>query len=261
MTKIYHARNINEKISSQLINQVKLFPFLRAHFSLATADGDGKILCDDGYSFNLEGSVVGLVTRGASGVTVGCTRFNGTSHYLVQPATINNNQDLGILGTESYVYSARRGLTLGCWFYPTIVDATARHLVGKFTTTGNQRSYVLRIISTNKLAFSLSADGTSTLTTVTSDVTISTNQWYFAVGQFTPSTEMRLFLNGTWYSNTTSIPASIFDSTAKFTVGAGNDGTNNFFGGDIRNVFVCAGQFSQSVIEDYYNNVKSFFGL
>jgi len=134
-----------------------------------------------------------------------------------------------ILGTETYVTAAQRGLMMYLWFWVDAVTANVG-LIGKFATAGNQRSYVLRINSaSNTLDFIVSSNGTAE-TTVSSTVALTLGVWNFIAARYTPSTELALWHGSstgyTKYTNTTAIPASVANSTTRFEIGGMNTGAN-----------------------------------
>lgn len=108
----------------------------------------------------------------------------------------------------------------------------------KWGAVGN-KSYQLVRNSSGYGVFSISSNGTA-VTSVTGTYAIPNNQWVLMVGIYTPSTSMDLFTipfipNGVnidtyKYTNTTSIPAAIFNSTAPFTIGSNGIGGEQFKG-------------------------------
>jgi hypothetical protein len=88
-------------------------------------------------------------------------RFNYTNlipfvFFTAASSTILSRADGGaanwadVLGTEAYIASANRGLTIGCWVYPTVT--TAASVMSKWGAAG-QRSYELRVNGTSQFAF------------------------------------------------------------------------------------------------------------
>lgn len=117
-------------------------------------------------------------------------------------------------------------LTIGCWCWIDALDTTTRGLIGKSNSTGNQRGYTLFKTNSDVLRFQVSSDGTAT--TLIDSAAPAAGAWLFAVGRYFASTSLDLFIGQsgvfTQYTNTTSIPASIFNSTAPFEIGAVNNG-------------------------------------
>lgn len=164
---------------------------------------------------------------------------------------------LEILGTEAVFNSAVRGLTCGLIFYSTVAGSN-QGLLSKWTTTGNQRSYRIIKTSGNLADFSVSSNGTAE-TTVTSAAQISLNAYHVAVGRFTPSTELALWLDGVKAVNTTSIPASVFNSTTAFELARYNGAT--LLTGRIVAGWLAANTWSDSICMSVWNRCQNFLGL
>ncbi len=130
--------------------------------------------------------------------------YNGSANYSHRPA--------GAL-------KAINGLTCGGWFQMTSND----HLMGAWQTAANQ---VWRLfVNSSAPTFYVSSTGANTFSVAAANVTAG--QWYFVAARYTPSTELAIWLNGTKTTNTTSIPASLFDSTtARFSIGGDHAGAN-----------------------------------
>lgn len=145
----------------------------------------------------------GAVTLGLFGITP-IAQFSGSNHFSITSAAVNK-----ITGA----------LTVICFFRLNALGAE-QGLISKWGAAGN-RSYRLLISSLNAILFQVSSNGTLT-TTATSTLTPVVDTWYFALGEYNPSTSLTLVVNGTTDINTTSIPASIFDSTAALLLGSTN---------------------------------------
>lgn len=139
--------------------------------------------------------------------------LDGTGDYLHR----SDETDLDILGTETIYNSASRGLVMGGWFYLNTVGS-AGLLGGKWTPGGNLRSYQLSFSNTGVVRGNISSNGTAVTTVNGSTVTAAT--WFFAAMRFVPSTSLDIMVNGVISSNTTSIPAAIYNSTAALYIWA-----------------------------------------
>src|SRR5690606_32777454 len=95
-------------------------------------------------------------------------------------------------------------------------------------TANNQLAYWIDRPASGFARFSVSSNGTdATVKTVESTVKPRVGRWEFLVARFTPSTELALFLSGKKDVNTSSIPATLWNSSSPFTVGAyGGSGTS-----------------------------------
>jgi hypothetical protein len=168
----------------------------------------------------------------------------------------------GLSDSDGNPGAAFVGLTFGGWFQPLVAgEGVDQTYIGKYNTTGNQRSYQIRkSSSSNTLSAFISSDGIAT-TQSPESAAVTFDNWHFIIGRFVPSTSLDIFLNNTKSSNTTSIPASIFASTADFVVGARNNGGANF--ADMRAAiwFVCAQQLSDDIINGLWHQGRKLFGV
>lgn len=180
--------------------------------------------------------------------------FDGTGDYLSR----TDETDLDITGTETIFTSGAAGLTMGGWFW---IDTTGTEMafMGKYTTTGNQRSYILYKSTGGTVDAIVSSDGSTSTITTGSAVTIDT--WYFAVVRFIPSTSVDIFVNATKSTNTTSIPASIFNSTAPFQIGALNAGGADLLSGQASLCFLCANALGDDLISSLFQSSRVLFGV
>jgi hypothetical protein len=131
-------------------------------------------------------------------------QFNGTNQYL----SIEDNANLDVTGA----------LTIRCIAKPNATISGEGYFFGKWTGATNQRSYGLGIYQ-NKIYGIITSLGTSaSAVDVQGSALIGTSQNDSAM-VFTPSTSLEVFLNGSSQAtNTTSIPASIFNSTSPLTI-------------------------------------------
>lgn len=153
-------------------------------------------------------------------------------------------------------------LTVGGWFWIDALDATPRGAIGKSNSTGNQRSYTLFQTTTDVLRFQVSSDGTAT--TLIDSATPPVAQWLFAVGRYQASTRLDLFVGSgptlRVTTNTTSIPAAIFDSTAPFEIGAVNNGAN-VWDGRARMCFLCRARLRDDHINHLFQRGRALVGI
>ena len=109
--------------------------------------------------------------------------------------------------------------------------STTNSLVGKWVTTGNQRSLVLYVIANGKLQFDISTLGSDTVTAQSTVATGGTDgtQYWVRVTRSSSSGDVKFYFDAdgaepsswTQLGTTVSTAASgIFDSTATLTIGA-----------------------------------------
>lgn len=151
-------------------------------------------------------------------------------------------------------------LTFGCWVW---FNKNSRGvdvgIMGKWFHDFDQRAYVIHKKSNNEIEFAISKDGVNNLNTVTdAGINFTSGNWYYIVGRYTPSKELALFVNGSWYKNQTDIFSSIFDSTEPFEIGRYD--RSNYFDGYICQVFVSASFIDDADIEAMYAHTKALFG-
>lgn len=178
--------------------------------------------------------------------------FDGTGDILTRA----DETDLDILGTET-IY-ANPGLTIGGWFWSDSI-ATQMALTGKFLAAGDERSYLLQFVS-GGANFGVSSLGTAATVVTVSSAALATGAWYFVVGRFTPSVELAVFVNGVKVINTFSIPASIFNSAAGFTIG-GAAGSLLLLDGRASLCFLSANALPDSFIDRLFRTTKTAFGV
>lgn len=130
--------------------------------------------------------------------------------------------------------------------------AGTQDMVNKFDND-TQKSYRVGLGSDSKILFAVSSNGTSETGVIQSD-TISTGTWYLVTAVYRPSTEIELYVNAVSKgSNTSSIPASIFNGTAKFILGnVDNVGYSNYYDGLLQDVIIWGAALSDSEVSDLY---------
>ena len=149
-------------------------------------------------------------------------------------------------------------LTFGCWVYfspgSSLVDMG---IMSKWYTTGNQRAYVINKDTNNKFQLRICPDGSSIAQVNDAAENFAIETWFYVVGRFTPSTELALFVNGTWYLNTAAIPASIYNSSEPLEIGRYN--RTNYLDGRACHAFICAYAVPDRFIEAMYAHTRGMF--
>ena len=248
-----------EKIKRQLSNQKTetAYSYINYYLSLPGLRGFWPMsaFSDTGAALDQSGNVRTLTYNGNisysyTGVAP-FSGFDGTGDYLSRA----DEAGLDILGTETYVDTAVRGMSIGGWFYLTV--STTQSPMGKWDTN-SQRSYRLVSDGTNML-FQLSSNGTAT-TTATGPAH-GTSEWIFIAGVYEPSTSMTVYVNGTSVEFTTSIPASIFSSTATFAIGSSfaTGASLNAITGRASLCFLCTAMISESMVSSLFQSTRGLF--
>lgn len=188
--------------------------------------------------------------------------YDGLAPYLEMDGTGDfldraDEAGLDVLGTETYVDAAVRGVTMGCWFWRDLDNAYV--LMSKYLNAGNQRAYRLGAAGGGpNLNGAVSGNGAA-IDVVWSTTEPSINAWHFGVMRFLPSTELAVFLDGEWTRNVAGIPASIFNSNADFNIGASQNGTSGQLNGRVSLCFLCAAYLNDAIIDSLFDQTRGAF--
>lgn len=224
-----------------VVSAFLLIPQLRGLWPFSSVNETNDVL-----DLSAQGRTVSDVAAPAFGVQdlVPYATLNGTTQYFTRA----DEAGLDITG----------GITFGGWFRVGVV-ATNKSVMGKWSTTGNQRSYFLQQLNTNSVQAGISSTGVNVFVSVSSN-TVALNQWHFIVGRFIPSTSVSIFMNGTFTTNSTGIPAAIFNSTAAFDIGDLVAPTSPF-NGRVTLCFLSATNLSDDYIRSLYNISRGLLGV
>lgn len=230
-------RNEPGNLLGNIISTYQALPGLRGFWPMSSVDENGDV-----YDLAMQGRTL----TNTNTVTFSNTNFlpfaefNASTNYLTRA----DEAGLDITGN----------LTFGCW---ARFNATGSFeaLFNKYLSTGNQRSYTIFKNSSDLAVCSISVDGTA-VTTLTSTSTFAQDTWGFIVGKFTVLTSLDVWLNDEKSTNTTSIPASIFNSTAPFRIGESSGGYTN---GDVALAFLCAYALPDNMITNLYQLTRILF--
>lgn len=227
-------------------------PGLRGFWPMSSINSAGIAMDQSGHGRTL--SYTGNPTYSYSGL-VPYIALDGTGDYLARA----DEAGLDITGTEAFIASAVRGLTLGGWFYLNSLTPTVNALMTKVAS--NNMSYMLA--ETGGVArFYISDDGSTGAGhwVNVGGAAMTTGQWYFVVGRFAPSAELAVWVNGTQSTNTASIPASIYDGTATFTIGY-DVVDSSYLQGRASLCFLCAALLSNDIVGALYQRTRPLFGV
>lgn len=160
-----------------------------------------------------------------------------------------------ILGTETYIEAAYRGMTIGGWFYFDTIPAATVMLMAKLA--GGQQSYRLRKDVAHTMTFSIRSGGA--WVNIVSTSVVAAGQWYYIVGRFVPGASVDLFINEVQFQTVTAAAVGT-DSNAIFTIGArGNP--DQYFDGRASMCFLCAAQLSNAIILSSFDQTKAMYGV
>lgn len=202
-------------------------------------------------------------TNGASAAAATWLPYDGPTVYL--PGTASNY----ISAPDSAALSFSNDIEVVCRIKPVDWSAAANQtIVGKYNTTGNQRSWRFYISTTGQIALTASADGTAvTSCTITPSSALTDNVWVWArmrldltngsnsVGTLETAADTGSNANvpASFTANgsaTSTTLAGIFDSTAPLEIGSFGVGASERLNGWIGRVIVRSG-FDGTVVADF----------
>lgn len=176
----------------------------------------------------------------------------GDAHFRADEA------GLDIIGNETTMAASIRGLTLGGWWW--FNNNTGVQTCLSKVLPGDIAYYIRNNAGT--IQFSISNTGVALLTASLAGTVAG--QWYFLAGRFTPSTEVKLWVNDTKVSNVTSIPATLKNSASKLVVAGfdnGAGGYNELLTGRCAVAFLCSALLSDTLIATLFNRSRPLFSI
>lgn len=235
-------------------------PGLRGFWPMSSV---GYLAADRARDLSAQGNH--LTSNGAGDIRFGFNNLAPRAQFLSASSRYLSRADGGagnwadIIGNETYIHTPQRGLTIGGWFYFNAAATGIETMMAKRTTVvAAQVSYELRRNANGTVSFEVSTDGTA-LVTVTSTETIGATTWAFVTGRFVPSTELSVTINNVEAENLAGIPATIFDSTTQFTIGARGDPTQ-YMDGWASMCFLCASALSDALAGTLWHQTRAMFG-
>lgn len=187
--------------------------------------------------------------------------LDGTGDYLSRA----DEAGLDILGTETYVAAAARGLTCGIWFRPDRLT-NQEFLLAKDTTVAATSSYRLEFrgdVANDPVRFVV-CDGAAFYTVAMTGVVDATGEWYFAAGRYDPSTETKVWAAaaGTLQSNTlaVAIPAALNNSNAQLTIGAQSAGGGALLDGAVSMAWLSCMYLTDAQVATIWEQTRAMFG-
>ena len=153
---------------------------------------------------NTPGSIDGFYGKGRSFVTA------STKYFSCTDAACGGTSKLDI-GSSAWTAEA--------WI-KTSTTGAYQGIVSKMGAGGGDLGWTLRVNSSNQAIIGVSLDGTA-WTSNPSTSTVTDGKWHHIVGTYTPSTNLKIYVDGVnEATNTTTIPASVFNTTGQFTIGS-----------------------------------------
>jgi len=186
--------------------------------------------------------------------------LDGTGDYLSR----GDEAGLDILGSETYVAAAMRGLTLGAWvWFDNDGLVATEYIISK--RDGNAAAniaYSLQRNTTDGLRIQISSG--AAIESQNSTGTMASGGWYFAVGRWQPSTDLSVFLNGVETAAGGSAIAALQNHTAVFQVGGRDDGaggSTSTMDGRVAFAFLCAAALPDITVVSLYERTRRMFNV
>lgn len=229
------------KRSDLVLNHAHAISFMRSIPGLVGLwlHGDRDI---SGYVNNL-GGVGNIVTHVLDNNVLPYADYSNGNTYLRK----TDHALFDITGSENYVDSSYKGLTMGGWWQLS-ASGTNESLITKWNSTGNQKAYRMYVGAAELMNITLSSNGSTNTNNLQLSFTMPYDTWFFCVGWWNPSTEIRLYYglptdNDLTMENTTSsVTATVFNSSAEIMLGAAHGGASDFLDGRSSYTFVYRGR-------------------
>ena len=229
-------------------------PGLRGFWTLGSIDSAGLAYDQSGQGRAL--SYNGNPTYNYDGLAP-YIDLDGTGDYLSRA----DEAGLDILGTETYVAAAVRGLTLGGWFYTSTTAAT-QFLCGKSTGAAAGSSYQLYWLNVGAAVYAAFAVSNGAAFTTVTDATASVGStWHFVVGRYDPSTTVDVYLDNRKTTVAVAVPAAIANTAAQFTIGSLSAGGGSLLTGRASMCFLCTAMLSDAMIACLFHKTKTLYGV
>jgi hypothetical protein len=248
----FQATNDGSFAWESMVSALLSMPGLRATWplSIVGASGQAQELCNALHLTN-----VNTVEFTAYQNSKPCAIFTSANSERLWRA---DAADFDIIGSEAYVPTAQRGLTLGAWVNRTTVGA-AQTVLAKWNTAGNQRSYILQSDTDGAPIFTVSGNGTAELT-INHSTACAADEWHFIAGRFRPAgtPDIDVWRNLVYETNSTSIPATLFNSSSDFEIGS-NDSGANYLNGKVALAFLCVMALPDAAIKRFYYRTRPLY--
>jgi hypothetical protein len=244
-------------------------PSLLDALYLPNAGGGGEqMFAWEGISGRLQtsyGSAVWLVQGGPYPTSFGCTNQGGPYRDFDGGTNAMLIFDSGV-PEDQWQEPTSNTFLLWAWVNADVLATTNRTVLAKWEASRKYQYILYWDVTVGAFRFVISGNGTNA-TVVDSSIAESTGTWYFVAGFYNPSTLLRIYVAPatasalTINSNTTSIPASIKDSTSPLEFGQSAGGS--FWDGKIG---ICAAWrgLPAASVDNYvallFQKTKQFYG-
>jgi hypothetical protein len=209
------------------------------------ADIDWIYVCTGQYA-NLLNDYSG---NGNHGTVFGCTPVAGITGRALSGDGVNDYTSQPILHPTA-------GFTLSAWI-KTVTTGVAQAIMARDQLVGGNRGFFFAVEATTGILTSyMSGDGLdANIRTTNGTGNIGDNSWHLVQLVFTPSTSIKFYIDGALNAtNTTSIPASLFNNNLPVTLFRRDNVANpRWFGGTIDDPRIYNRALSQAEITSLYN--------
>lgn len=161
------------------------------------------------------------------------------------------------------VLGGSTSLTLFAWVLLESIG-TQRHILTQFEPSGNQRSFLIRLSSTNNLEVILSPNGTNQCTYTSTSTLTDTSNWHFIAFTYDTTNRGIFYLDDVTQTTTNSggHPASLYDGNIALLLGATQPATPaNFFDGKIGICGLANSAMSSTNLSRLYNITRTLMGV
>lgn len=237
--------------NSRAMEVLKSFPAVIGVWPMWSTNGAGQVVDVSGNGLHLSrsGTLIDTSIDGSSYFSR--AYFSATNSY----AEHTDEASFDILGNEAHVAGGIRGMTIGAWIRPVTVSATNNWMAKYANAT--DRAWWLSGVATSRAQFSISSTGANSFSVQVDGVT--DNTWHFVVGRYSPSSALSIAVDNVWNSITTSIPATLFNSSGPFRIGQRGDTFGTSSGLRVLGAFMCAAAVPDSLLTAYYNVSSPWF--
>ena len=157
---------------------------------------------------------------------------------------------------DNYITKPTSNMSISYWFKGKSSNVN----VSGIGTMGDSpsRGYLLGPDDGDRILFFIPSSATN-LISISYDLTINTSLWYNVVGVYSPSTYIKIYLNGVDVAtNTTSIPSSLYMDNG-ISLKLGNRGDGVAFNGNISLFSLYHKTLSATEVLQNYNALKDRF--
>lgn len=244
----YFARRNEPNVAWGNVGVFMQLPGLRGYWPMSSVDENGAV-----YDLSGQGRTLTNNSSAQFGV------YNGLAPYVIGDGTADYLSRADEAGLD-----ITGALTAYAWVWSGVGSGT-RAVMGKYLGAGNQRSWLIHTESLSTVwVTSITPDGTAAaIVSSFSTVPVVQAAWTLVVLVYVPSTSLTLYVSDggrmVATTNVTSIPASLFNSTAAFTIAA-QDGPGTWWPGRVAQSALCAVAHDNLTVQTLFHQTRALFG-